>query len=113
MTGPSYTYRAKAIEVHDGDSYTLEVDLGFDVVARVKVRLHGWSCPELDTDPGTLARAAALDLLMPAGPVALVAKTYKGRTFGRWLADLYLPDGRHLGEALEALGLARRGAFEG
>lgn len=113
--GPSYTYKGKAIAVHDGDTYTLELDLGFDVVARVKVRLHGWSSPELGTPEGKRAQAIAADLLIPKGsvPSMVVAKTYKSQTFGRWIADLYLFGDKHLGELLAAAGAARKGAFEG
>jgi len=102
--GPSYTYAATCTRVIDGDSYRLEADCGFDIVARVNVRLHGYSCPELGTPEGQHALDVAREILKP--DVALVVRTYKTRTFARWLGVITLPSGSLLGDVLVEAGVA-------
>ena len=41
-----YEYRAKIIEVVDGDTVTAEVNLGFRVLVRMRLRLEGIDAPE-------------------------------------------------------------------
>lgn len=112
MIEPAYRYRASLGEkgrVIDGDTYVLDVDLGFHVHAYIEIRLHGWSCSELGTPEGEDAKVAAASLL--TGDV--VVESYRDRrSFARWVADVYV-EGEHLGALLEALGLARPGARVG
>ena len=42
-----YTYRADVIEVKDGDSITLDVDLGFGLSKEIEARLYGINAPEI------------------------------------------------------------------
>lgn len=106
---PCYRYKAEVLRVIDGDTFVARVDLGFRVRVDVELRLHGWSCPELSTVEGKLARLRAQELLV--APV--VVESYRDqRSFSRWVADVYT-DGQHLGELLGAEGLARQGAFVG
>lgn len=111
---PTYIYRATALKVHDGDTYTMQVDLGFRCAITIQVRLHGWSCPELSDPLGPEATVAAAKLL-GGGPV--VIQSYKDqRSFERWVADVYVTEGkemRHLGECLGRLNLAQTGARVG
>lgn len=55
LTGPAYTYTATVLAVHDGDTFTALVDLGFDVALRVKLRLLGCNAIELGQPGGTEA----------------------------------------------------------
>lgn len=88
---PAYRYRASLIRVIDGDTYVLDVDLGFTVHAHVTVRLRGLDTPERHTPAGQRAAAAARDYLI--GQPILV-ESHKGQqTFARWVADLYVPAG--------------------
>lgn len=111
---PVYRYRAICVRVKDGDTYVLQIDVGFYMTVTLPVRLHGWNTPELDTIPGKDAKQAAERLLFAPHmgeikPVPLVIESYKGqRTFERWVCDVWLPDGRSLGEALNQLGHASR-----
>ena len=48
-----YTYRAKITKVHDGDTLTVDIDLGFGVMlTSQQVRLKGINAPELVTPAG-------------------------------------------------------------
>lgn len=110
MIEPAYIYRAKALRVVDGDTYEMQIDLGFKVHVVVSVRLHGWSCPELSQPGGIEARHAARELLAQS---PILVQTYKDQqTFARWVADVFV-GGRHVGELLAALGHAVLGAKVG
>ena len=44
-----YTYKAKVLEWIDGDTLWVEIDLGFYVQTRQKIRLARINAPELDS----------------------------------------------------------------
>jgi endonuclease YncB( thermonuclease family) len=106
---PAYVYRAEVLDVHDGDTYRLRVDLGFRCAVTIQCRLHGVDCPELDTPEGKLARAfVAITLLAPR---QVVIRSYKDqRSFERWVCDVWLDehDGRNLGDVIVAAGHGKR-----
>lgn len=52
-----YQYRATCARVVDGDTYHLDVDLGFHAGITIPVRLRGVDTPELNTAEGKAARA--------------------------------------------------------
>ena len=47
MTNNLYHYRAYVTSVYDGDSFTLEVDMGFGITNKLRVRLYGLDTPEV------------------------------------------------------------------
>lgn len=49
-------HRAAIIEVHDGDTYNMHVDLGFKVYTDGALRLLGVNTPELPTPEGYASR---------------------------------------------------------
>jgi hypothetical protein len=69
-TEATYLYEAKIIEVIDGDTLILNLDLGFLVNKEQRVRLAGINCPEMAMDEGQSAfhfllnKAANIDTLM-------------------------------------------------
>lgn len=96
-----YRYDAYVLDVHDGDTYKLRVDLGFHASLVIQCRLHGVDCPELNTQEGKLARAFVVSLFHPAIPI--VIESYKDqRSFERWVCDVWLDDGRSLADVLVA-----------
>lgn len=100
-------------DVHDGDSLRLSLDLGFYCWSVVLVRLYGVDTPELNSpDPVVVDRArVARDRVRALLPldVPLTIETLKapGDRYGRWLAKVYLPDGRMLNDLLVEEGLAK------
>ena len=88
---PVYRYRAKVNRVIDGDTYVLDVDLGFRCTLTISIRVHDYDAPELhgaDAARGLLAKDAAASLLSQ-GPI--VIESYKdARSFERWVADVYV-----------------------
>lgn len=87
MAGPSYVYRATVVSVHDGDTLTLDVDLGFFVHVVVPFRLAGINARELAQPGGPEARDH-LAMLLPAGAVVTVASIKPDKFGGRWDAAI-------------------------
>lgn len=54
-----YTYKATLTRIIDGDTYEADIDLGFHVHIRARLRLAATDCPELPTPQGWHARAQA------------------------------------------------------
>lgn len=107
----NYIYKATVVRWVDGDTVELDVDLGFKITLREKLRLAGINCPEVNSpDPSERERARkALELsssLFPPG-MALSVQSRKGGVdkYGRWLATIYLPDGTTLTDRLLSAGL--------
>lgn len=112
-----YSYVAHVDQVIDGDTLWLDIDCGFGVWTRQKVRLRGIDTPEIATDTGKRAKRFVEDQLRQVSFVAVT--TTKPDKFDRYLADIfYLPDetdpkavlqnGHFLNRNLLAEGLAQR-----
>lgn len=88
---PTFTYSAVILDIHDGDTITVELDLGFRVTYKTPIRFNGINAPELATPEGKVAKAF-LQTLIKIGDT-LVIKTYKNPQdkYGRWLGDLFRP----------------------
>ena len=87
-----YEYRAKIVDVYDGDTFTFYVDLGFDVWVKSKLRLYGVDTPELrgsDKEMGLVVRDYVRDEIL--GKLVTIMVYKKGK-FGRYVADV-LPHG--------------------
>jgi endonuclease YncB( thermonuclease family) len=108
-------------EVHDGDTFRLLVDVGFEHAAFPWLRLKGWSCPELSEEGGVAARNAAEALLADAASSGcLWVRTFKRpgyedmrKSFARYLAEVWVGkfeqrEGTEVGELLAAAGHATR-----
>jgi len=91
IAGPVYRYRAKVRRVIDGDTYILDVDLGFRIYAAINIRVHDYDAPEMvgpDRARGIAAKEAAEALLLSR---EIVIESYKDeRSFERWVADVYV-----------------------
>lgn len=104
-----YQYRAVVVSVHDGDTFTLDLDLGFGVWVRgQRLRLAGVNAPELRTPEGVAARdwlAARLPLFSRVTVVTVKAEGQREK-YGRWLAAVTDPDGSDVAADLIAAGHA-------
>jgi micrococcal nuclease len=88
-----FTYKARVIDVYDGDTITVLADLGFHTTVKLKLRLFGINTPELrgpNREAGLVARDRVNGLVMGKD---IIIKTHKDKQekFGRWLAEIYLP----------------------
>lgn len=94
-------FRGQVRRVIDADSLAVRVDLGFDVMVNISVRVRGVYAPENRTEEGRAASLFAMTLLA-SSPITL--RTEHDRSFARWVADVWLPDGTNYAERLIAAG---------
>lgn len=95
--------------IHDGDTFTLDFDLGLYVfLVSQKLRLAHANAPELNTPEGQVALHWVMETMPVGTSVTVVTSKAEGdkEKFGRWLAQVTLPDGRDLASALIAAGQA-------
>lgn len=95
---------ARLLDVHDGDTVKLDVDLGFSTHAYIWLRLRGVRAPELATTEGQLAREecrAWFDIHAPDGYVQVTTFQTRGlfkeireqRTFIRYVGVVAMGPG--------------------
>jgi micrococcal nuclease len=99
-----FHYRAHATDVYDGDTVTVDMDLGMQVWLRhTKLRLYGIDTPELRPRKGTpeereaekklglAARDYVRTILLKENRL-LIVETYRDKKgkYGRWLAVLWV-----------------------
>jgi micrococcal nuclease len=90
-----YTYKAKCTSVYDGDSITLDIDLGFNHwMLNQKIRLLGIDTPEIrgPERPEGLESAARLRGLIEGKDIIMVSHRDRAGKYGRLLATIYLND---------------------
>lgn len=89
MIKDNYTRRATVINVVDGDTVDVDIDLGFYTTVRHRIRLLRINCPEKfgsTKEEGLRAKEFTLQKLL-GKEVTLV--TNKTDTFKRWLGEIY------------------------
>ncbi|MEZ4858340.1 MAG: thermonuclease family protein [Flavobacteriaceae bacterium] len=92
-----YQYKAKIIDVYDGDTVTAVVDLGFLHFQEMKLRLYGINTPELrgeDRDIGIQVRDILRNLILDKEVMIHSYKDKQGK-YGRYLATIFL-DGMNI-----------------
>jgi micrococcal nuclease len=95
-----YEYKATVVSVYDGDTITVDVDLGFHITQRMVVRLAEVNAPELkgeDREKGLVSRDKLRQLLPVGARVTL--QTYKDgkEKYGRYLACVVNDAGQNVG----------------
>jgi len=86
-----WTYRAELDRVIDGDTVDLEIDLGFKIKHRVRVRLKDVDTPELrgaEKEEGKRYKQAVIDWFMRHGDKCYL-KTEKTGKYGRWIGTIW------------------------
>ncbi|MDD5218578.1 MAG: thermonuclease family protein [Candidatus Omnitrophica bacterium] len=86
-----YTYPAEVLEIIDGDTVWVRIDLGFRCVTFQKLRLRGIDAPELGTQAGKEAKRA-LEAMLRQGPVMMTTSKSEKDKYDRYLADIYAGD---------------------
>ena len=87
-----FEYRAIVTKVYDGDTITVNIDLGFGVwVKGQKLRLLGIDTPEVrgkERPEGLKSRDALREKILDKEIRIKTEKDKKGK-YGRWLATIY------------------------
>jgi len=99
----TWTVPGTVLEVHDGDTIKVALDLGWHITYTASIRLAGVNAPELATPAGPPAREF-VDGLLPAG-TAVTVVSHSLDKYGRVLGNVTLPDGRDLSAAVIAAGM--------
>ena len=82
-----YTYKAYVIEVIDGDTMWVDIDLGFNTWTQQKVRLRGINTQPIETELGQKAKKYIESELKDVSFIAL--RTYWRDKFTRYLVDVF------------------------
>ncbi len=82
-----YTYKAFVLEVVDGDTLWVDIDLGFPPTTVQKLRLRGLDAPELGSPEGQAAKDYVANCLQKCPFIAI--KTYWRDKFDRYLVDVF------------------------
>lgn len=85
-----YNYKAKIIDVYDGDTVTAIVDLGFLHYQEMKLRLYGIDTPELrgeEREAGIVVRDILREMILGQEVEIHSYKDKQGK-YGRYLATI-------------------------
>ena len=108
MNKSAYIYDAIVTDVYDGDTVTVDIDLGLHVwVKGEKLRLNRIDAPEVrgeTREQGLISRDWLRDRVLGQQLVIETQKDCKGK-YGRYLAELWLGD-VNINDALVSEGLA-------
>ena len=91
-----YIYKAIVKKVYDGDTITVDIDLGFGIwMRKQKIRLWGINTPEIrgeERPEGLKAKEFLLKQIPLESEILL--KTYKDKKgkYGRWLGEILIND---------------------
>jgi micrococcal nuclease len=107
MKHQQYVYDARLLEVVDGDTADFQVDLGFNVFHRVRVRLadidtaeiYGTEADSAEHKIGDRQAAFAKTWMMAADQLTIETIEDDTGKYGRYLAHVWA-DGEKLSEAL-------------
>jgi len=105
-----YEYTAKVVKVYDGDTITVDFDLGFGIILRgQKIRLSGINTPEVRGEEkveGIQSRDILRKRILNKTVTIKTSKDKKGK-YGRWLGEIYF-EAENINEWLISEGLATR-----
>ncbi len=90
-----YTYYADVLEVYDGDTLTVTIDLGFSLTIKTKVRLMGIDTAEMKSEDEAVKKLAIASrdfIRSQALDKKVLLKSHKPDKYGRALADIWTLD---------------------
>lgn len=93
-----YCYSAKPLVITSGDTFDAELDLGFGVFTKAKVRLRGYTAP-LSGQPGFELAQTYLKTLLKSNSSVVVHLDYKNSA-GYWEADVQVEGGRSVADSM-------------
>lgn len=99
-------YPATVLDVHDGDTVRLDLDLGFGMhQTELRCRVYGINAPELNTASGSIA-ASFLKTLLPVGCKVKVLSHGWDKYGGRFDGEITTPQGESVAGLMLAAGYA-------
>lgn len=101
-----WTVPAIVINVVDGDTIRLQLDLGWHVTYTARVRIAGINAPEMKTPEGIAAKQYAQSVLRSGDEVIFTSTSLD--KYGRPLGHLIYGGARDFGEEMVLHGYAQR-----
>ena len=90
-----YEYSAEVKKVYDGDTITVDFDLGFGIILRKqKIRLLGINTPEVrgeSRDQGLISRDRLHERILGKTVTIKTSRDKKGK-YGRWIGEVFIKD---------------------
>tara|TARA_R110000803_G_scaffold62251_1_gene122489 strand:- start:1203 stop:1532 length:330 start_codon:yes stop_codon:yes gene_type:complete len=90
-----YEYNAEVKKAYDGDTITVDFDLGFGIIlSNQKIRLVGIDTPEIrgaSREQGLISRDRLRERILGKKVIIKTTKDRKGK-YGRWLGEVFLGD---------------------
>ena len=90
-----YEYKATVTKVYDGDTITVDFDLGFGIILKKQtIRLLGINTPEVrgpERADGIISRNALRQRILDRQVIVKTSKDKKGK-YGRWLGEVFVAD---------------------
>ena len=86
-----YCYDAKVVSIYDGDTITVEINLGFNVITKQKIRFYGVNTFEIrgeEREKGLLAKQFVVDRIKDKKIKLYTIKDKTGK-YGRYLGIIY------------------------
>jgi micrococcal nuclease len=90
-----HEYRAYVRKVYDGDTITVDIDLGFDIILhKQKIRLLRINAPEVrgEQREAGLKSRDALRAKIGSKWIKLKTQQDKKGKYGRWLGEIWIED---------------------
>lgn len=84
----TWTVPARVLRVVDADTLECDLDLGWHITYRAKIRLAGVNAPEMSTPEGRAARAFVDQLLANRHGAPVTVTSHSLDKYGRVLADV-------------------------
>jgi endonuclease YncB( thermonuclease family) len=88
-----HIYQAQIVEVIDGDTFDLMIDLGFNTFTKQRMRLYGIDAPEARTQAGKDLRVSIVTKHLFSHVIVQSVEAPKSKQFrdkyGRFLAIIY------------------------
>jgi micrococcal nuclease len=115
-----FEYKAKVMNVVDGDTYDVETDLGFNVKMYMRIRLNGVDTPETwrpKSEAEAIHGQEAKDFVTQAFAAynnEIVIRTFKAGAsiYGRYTANVLLGEDKHsLAAMIISNDLEKRSAY--
>jgi len=117
-----YTYNATLLDVTDGDTIKVRIDMGFRVSCEQSIRINMVDTPEMfsgsieERAEGRKAKAY-LQQLLADNPLTLVTWKDARQSFNRWCADVFInygtPTEKDIAKTMVQAGFEKQETYTG
>lgn len=96
MENTKYHYSAKVVDIHDGDTIKVDIDLGFGIILKNQTfRFFGINTPEIHgtTKTAGMKSLAYVKKKIKNKDIIIITVKDEKEKFGRWLGRIFYHDG--------------------